>query len=62
LGSTRGTRAEVFQHVRESIKKGGEGGGLILGPCNSHADIRVENIRWMMEAVEEYGKYPLQLQ
>jgi hypothetical protein len=58
----RGTRAEVFQHVRESIKKGGEGGGLVLGPCNSHADIRVENIRWMMEAVEEYGKYPLQLQ
>jgi len=54
-----GTRQEVFDHVRESIEKGGKGGGLILGPCNSHADIKVQNIRWMMEAVREYGGYPL---
>ncbi len=56
---SHGSREEVFAHVKESIAKAGEGGGLILGPCNSHADIRVRNIRWMMEAIEEYGRYPL---
>ncbi|MBN1883367.1 MAG: hypothetical protein JW885_14460 [Deltaproteobacteria bacterium] len=56
---SHGTRQEVFDHVRESIEKAGKGGGLILGPCNSHADIKVQNIRWMMEAIEEYGNYPL---
>ncbi|MBN1635622.1 MAG: hypothetical protein JW920_03875 [Deltaproteobacteria bacterium] len=54
-----GSREEVFEHIREAIKKGGQGGGLILGPCNSHADIRVQNLKWMMEAIEEYGSYPL---
>jgi uroporphyrinogen decarboxylase len=56
-----GTRDEVFAHVKDSIKKAGAGGGLILGPSNSHADIRVKNIRWMMEAIEEFGTYPLSL-
>ncbi len=55
----KGSREEVFAQVKESILKAGQGGGLILGPCNSHADIRVQNIRWMMEAVEEFGNYPL---
>ncbi|HDP79694.1 MAG TPA: hypothetical protein ENN21_02500 [Spirochaetes bacterium] len=57
----RGSREEVFAHVKECIAKAGAGGGLILGPCNSHADIGVPQIRWMMEAVEEYGRYPLRL-
>lgn len=56
---SRGTREEVFAHVKEAVKKAGAGGGLILGPCNSHQDIRLVNLRWMMEAVEEYGRYPL---
>jgi uroporphyrinogen decarboxylase len=54
-----GTREEVHDHVKDVIKKAGSGGGLILGPCNSHADIKVDNIRYMMEAVKKYGKYPL---
>jgi len=58
---SHGSREEVFVPVRESIAKAGEGGGLVLGPSNSHADIRVRNIRWMMEAIEEYGRYPLLL-
>jgi hypothetical protein len=56
---SHGTRDEVFEHVKDSIKKAGKGGGLILGPSNSHADIKVKNIRWMMEAIDEYGRYPL---
>ncbi len=58
---SHGTRSEVFEHVKDSIKKAGKGGGLILGPSNSHADIKVKNIRWMMEAIDEYGRYPLDL-
>ncbi len=56
---SHGTKEEVFSHVRDSIKKAGQGGGLILGPSNSHAGIKVQNIKWMMEAVNEFGKYPL---
>jgi hypothetical protein len=56
---SHGTRDEVRDNVRDSIRKAGAGGGLLLGPCNSHADIKVENLKWMMEAVEEYGRYPL---
>jgi uroporphyrinogen decarboxylase len=54
-----GSREEVFACVQEAIAKAGAGGGLILGPTNSHPAIKVQNIRWMMEAVEEYGRYPL---
>jgi hypothetical protein len=58
---SHGTREEVHEHVREVIKKAGAGGGLILGPCNSHSDIKVDNIRFMMEAVKKYGRYPIRL-
>jgi uroporphyrinogen decarboxylase len=56
---SHGTREEVYDHVRDVIRKAAPGGGLVLGPCNSHADIKVENIRYMMEAVREYGRYPI---
>lgn len=56
-----GTREDVFKNVKDSIKKAGDGGGLILGPTNSHSDIKVQNLRWMMEAVGEFGRYPLSL-
>jgi hypothetical protein len=53
------SREEVFEAVRESIKAAGEGGGYIIAPTNSHHDISVERLEWMLEAVEEYGRYPL---
>ncbi len=48
-----GNKEEVLAHVEESAKKAGENGGLILGPCNSHADIKVKNLKWMIEACEK---------
>ncbi|MBW2180244.1 MAG: hypothetical protein JRG81_07730 [Deltaproteobacteria bacterium] len=45
-----GSKEEVFKHVEESVKKAAKGGGLILGPCNSHYDIKIQNLRWMIEA------------
>lgn len=58
---TNGSRDEVRQHVKNSIKKGGMGGGLILGPCNSHSDISVQNLKYMIEDIKEFGKYPLSI-
>jgi len=30
-----------------------------VAPTNSHHTISVERLRWMLEAVEKYGRYPL---
>jgi uroporphyrinogen decarboxylase len=53
-----GSKEDVVKHVEDSAKKAGKGGGLILGPCNSHYDIKVQNLRWMIEACENMT-YPL---
>ena len=55
------TREEVFEDVRRRIAAAGPGGGYILAPTNSHEDMSVERLRWMLEAVEEYGRYPLKV-
>ena len=54
------TKEEVFEAVRSSIQQAGRGGGYIIAPTNSHPDMSVERLRWMLEAVEEYGRYPLE--
>ncbi len=54
-----GTREEVFEAVREAIHDAGQGGGYILAPDHSHPDISVERLRWMKEAADKYGQYPL---
>ena len=55
------TKEEVFESVRDSILQAGRGGGYIIAPTNSHPDMSVQRLRWMMEAAHEYGRYPLQL-
>jgi hypothetical protein len=52
-------KEEVFEAVRKSILAAGGGGGYMLAPTNSHPDISVERLYWMLEAVREYGRYPL---
>jgi len=53
------SREEVFETVRESIRAAGVGGGYIVAPTNSHPAIDMQRLRWMLEAVEQYGRYPL---
>jgi uroporphyrinogen decarboxylase len=55
------SREEVFEAVRQSIAAAGKGGGYIIAPTNSHPDMSVERVKWMLEAVEEYGHYPLKV-
>jgi uroporphyrinogen decarboxylase len=57
-----GTREEVFEAVRQAILDAGPGGGYILGPDHSHATVSAQRLRWMVEAVETYGYYPLKLE
>ena len=52
------SKKEVYEAVRSSIEAAGRGGGYILAPTNSHPGMSVERLKWMLEAVEEYGHYP----
>jgi uroporphyrinogen decarboxylase len=54
-----GSREEVCEAVRRAIADAGIGGGYILAPTHSHKDVSVQHLRWMLEAAEEYGQYPL---
>ncbi len=55
------TREEVFEAVRQAIREAGTGGGYILAPTNSHGGMSVRRLRWMLEAAERYGRYPLEV-
>lgn len=55
------SRAEVFEAVRQAIHDAGPGGGYMVAPDHSHPGISVERLRWMVEAVREYGRYPLEV-
>jgi hypothetical protein len=53
------SREEVFEAVRKAIRDAGRGGGFILSPEHDHADVSLERLQWMVEAVRRYGTYPL---
>ncbi len=55
------TKEEVFEAVRQAIRDAGPGGGYILAPDHGHPDISVQRLRWMKEAADKYGAYPLAL-
>ena len=56
---TYGTKQEVYDAVRYAIKTAGPGGGFIVSAANMHPAVKVPNLRWMVEATKEFGKYPL---
>jgi uroporphyrinogen decarboxylase len=51
---TQATREEVDRAVRETVEKA-SGGGFILAPAHTHADINVQNVLWMLEAARRFG-------
>jgi len=53
------SKEEVFEEVKRLIRVAGPGGGYMIAPTNSHHAISIERLEWMLEAVEEYGHYPL---
>ena len=57
-----GTREEVVAATVEALGKGMPGGGYICSSSNSiHASVNPANYRAMMEAIREYGTYPMTL-
>jgi uroporphyrinogen-III decarboxylase len=54
-------REEVFEAVRQAIRDAGTGGGYMVASTNSHPGMSLERLRWMVEAAEKYGRYPLDL-
>ncbi|HUX99058.1 MAG TPA: uroporphyrinogen decarboxylase family protein [Candidatus Deferrimicrobium sp.] len=56
---TKGTKEEVEDAVKFAIKTAGPGGGFILSSENMLYTVRIENLKWMIEACHKYGQYPL---
>jgi len=53
---------EVRQEVKSCIKKAGYGGAYICMSSNSiHSGVKPENYVAMINAIKEFGKYPLEL-
>jgi uroporphyrinogen decarboxylase len=57
---TRGTPDEVDKEVKERIAVAGPGGGYIITSANSLPNYcKTENVLAMSQAIQKYGKYPL---
>jgi len=57
-----GTPDDVRRAVKECFRKAGQGGGYICMSSNSiHGAVIPENYAAMLEAIREYGRYPLSL-
>lgn len=57
-----GTAEEVRQATKECIRKGGKGGGFICTSSNSiHSGVPGENYVTFVNAIREFGKYPIDL-
>ena len=55
-----GTPDEVRRQVRERIRVLGPGGGFVFATVhNIQGDVPVENVLALIEAVHEFGRYPL---
>ncbi len=58
---TYGTKQEVYDAVKFAIKTAGPGGGYIVSAANMHPGVKVQNLRWMIEAVQTFGNYPIRI-
>ena len=58
---TYGTKEEVFNSVKHAIKTAGPGGGFIVSAANMHPAVKVDNLKWMVEATKKFGDYPINL-
>jgi uroporphyrinogen decarboxylase len=56
-----GTKEEVYNSVKYAIKTTGPGGGFMVSAANMHPGVKVDNLRWMVEATKKFGNYPINL-
>lgn len=62
LLTERSKDEEVAAHVKRLIKELGPGGRYIVSPAYSLSSIPAHKLRVMIDAVHQYGKYPLTIQ
>lgn len=53
------TKQDVEQAVANAINAMGKGGGFMISPANFHPNITVDRLKWMIEAANNLGVYPL---
>ncbi len=59
---TWGTVEEVREEVKRCIRQAARGGGFICMSSNTiHSAVKPENYLAMIEAIREYGKYPISI-
>jgi len=56
-----GTKDEVYNSVKYAIKTGGPGGGFMVSAANMHPGVKLDNLKWMIEATKKFGDYPINL-
>jgi uroporphyrinogen-III decarboxylase len=56
-----GTKDEVYDAVKYAIRTAGPGGGFIVSAANMHPAVKVQNLKWMIEATHIFGEYPLNI-
>jgi uroporphyrinogen-III decarboxylase len=56
-----GTKDEVYNSVKYAIKMGGPGGGFMVSAANMHPGVKLDNLKWMVEATKKFGDYPINL-
>jgi len=61
LLTDRSTDEEVTKEVKKMIKALGPGGRFIIGPVHSLSSIPADKMEVMLDAVETYGKYPIEI-
>ena len=59
LLTDRSQDEEIVEEVKKLIKALGPGGRFIIGPVHSLSSIPAKKLKVMLDAVEEYGKYPI---
>lgn len=54
-------KSEVVEATKDAIKALGPGYGGMISPSNFHPKMSVERLKWMIETVNEFGTYPLNI-
>ena len=52
-------KEEVEEAVKDAIEAMGYGGGFMLSSSNFHPGMKIDRIKWMVEAGKKFGVYPL---
>ncbi len=56
-----GSKDKVENAVKSAIKAAGPNGGFVISPENMMHTVRVEALKWMVEATHQFGTYPLNI-